>query len=79
MRYSTRVLKTLLFEAEQDLKTVDQVIDDVANENGVTHRDFCVMMTYRKKLTDEIDALKADIRAIDIVTNWIENRDLEDE
>lgn len=79
MRYSTRVLKTLLFEAEQDLKTVDQVIDDVANENGVTHSDFCVLMTYRKKLTDEIEALRSDIRAIELITNWIENRDLEDE
>lgn len=79
MRYSTRVLKTLLFEAEQDLKTVDQVVDDVANENGVTHSDFCVLMTYRKKLTDEIEALRSDIRAIELITNWIENRDLEDE
>lgn len=79
MRYSTRVLKTLLFEAEQDLKTVDQVIDDVANENGVTHSDFCVLMTYRKKLTDEIEALRSDIRAIELITNWIEDLDLEDE
>lgn len=79
MRYSTRVLKTLLFEAEQDLKTVDQVIDDVANENGVTHSDFCVLMGYRKKLVDEIEALRADIRAIELITNWIEERDLEDE
>lgn len=79
MRYSTRVLKTLLFEAEQDLKTVDQVIDDVANENGVTHSDFCVLMAYRKKLTDEIEALRSDIRAIELITNWIEDLDLEDE
>lgn len=79
MRYSTRVLKTLLFEAEQDLKIVDQVIDDVANENGITHSDFCVLMTYRKKLTDEIKALKEDICAIELITNWIEERDLEDE
>lgn len=79
MRYSTRVLKTLLFEAEQDLKTVDQVIDDVANENGVAHSDFCVLMGYRKKLVDEIEALIADIRAIELITNWVEERDLEDE
>lgn len=79
MRYSTRVLKTLLFEAEQDLKIVNQVIDDVANENGIAHSDFCVLMTYRKKLTDEIKALKEDICAIELITNWIEERDLEDE
>lgn len=79
MRYSTRVLKTLLFEAEQDLKTVDQVIDEVANENGVTHSDFCTLMAYRKKLTAEIEALRADIRAVELITTWIEERDLEDE
>lgn len=79
MRYSTRVLKTLLFEAEQDLKTVDQVIDEVANEKGVTHSDFCTLMVYREKLVTEIQALRADIRAVELITTWIEERDLEDE
>lgn len=79
MRYSARVLKTLLFEAEQDLRTVDQVIDDVANENGITHSNFGVLMRYRKKLADEIETLQADIQAIELITNWIEERDLEDE
>ena len=56
-----------------------QVTDDVANENGIAHSDFCVLMTYRKKLTDEIKALKEEICAIELITNWIEERDLEDE
>ena len=79
MRISTRVLKTLLYEAEQDLKTVDQVLVDVADESGIAHSDFCALMGYRKKLVEEIQELREDILAIDIVTNWIENRDLEDE
>lgn len=79
MRISTKVLRTLLYEAEQDLKTVDEVLVDVADKNGIVHSDFCALMGYRKKLVEEIHELQADIRAIDIVTNWIENRDLEDE
>lgn len=79
MRISTRVLKTFLYEAEQDLKTVDEVLVDVADKDGIVYSDFCSLMGYRKKLVEEIQELQADIRAIDIVTNWIENRDLEDE
>lgn len=79
MRFSVRVLKTLLFEAEQDLKTINQVVDNLTDDDNMTYDDFCALMAYRRKVIEEIESLKADIRAIGIITNWIEERELEDE
>ena len=52
MRFSVRILKTLLFEAEQDLKTIDQVVDNLTADDNMTYNDFCAVVAYRDWETD---------------------------